>query len=135
MFNLKTCFLLIIRCMSASGRQRAPGHHINISKITMAYYRQQLQRRASGPVQRELITLCAALDALIKGSASKGTDILCQRLKSIEAVMSGTHWSVAQRSEVSPQESQVLAAKEELSGAQKEAYDRSLESKFTLLRI
>ena len=93
--------------------------------ISLAYYRQQLQRRASGPAQRELITICAALDALMKGAASKGTDVLCQRLKSIEAVMSGTHWSVAQRLEISPQEAQVLAAKEELSGAQKEAYDDS----------
>ena len=37
--------------------------------ISMAYYRQQLQRKASGPVQRELITLCAALD--VQGSTQR----------------------------------------------------------------
>lgn len=63
--------------------------------------------------------------ALLKGAASKGADIICQRIKSIEAVLTGSHWSVAQRIEVSPQETQALAAREELSGAQKEAYDDS----------
>ena len=64
----------------------------------------------------ELITICAGLDALLKGSPSKCTDILCQRLKSIEASMSGTHWSVAQRLELTPQEAQCPCCKRRVVG-------------------
>ena len=76
-------------------------------------------------MKRELITLSAALDALLRGVPSKTADILAQRIKSIEATMSGSHWSVSQRMELAPQEGQVLADQVELSAAQKDAHAES----------
>ena len=55
-----------------------------------------------GPTQRELVTPSAALDWLLKGHPARAADLLSQRLKSIESVLGGAHWSVAQRMEIAP---------------------------------
>lgn len=111
-----------LNLLQAIGTEDRPGA---LQPIALAYYRQQLQRRAAGPMQRELITLSAALDALLKGAPSKTADILAQRIKSIETTMAGSHWSVSQRLELAPQEGQVLADQVELSSAQKDAHAES----------
>ena len=81
-----------------------------VQPVCLSYYRQQLLKRAMGPTQRELVTLSAALDWLLKGHPARAADLMSQRLKSIESVLSGTHWSVAQRMEIAPQEGLFLAA-------------------------
>ena len=96
-----------------------------VQAVCVSYYRQQLHRRATPPVQRELMTISAALDWLVRGSPARTADILSQRLKSIETVLGGTHWSVAQRMELSPQEGLYIAAPQEVSAAQKDAYSES----------
>ena len=96
-----------------------------VQPVCLSYYRQQLQKRAMGPTQRELVTLSAALDWLLKGHPARAADLMRQRLKSIESVLSGAHWSVAQRMEIAPQEGLFLAAAQELPAAQKDAYSES----------
>ena len=101
-----------------------------LAPVGLAYFRQQLIRRSTGPVQRELVNLCTALDWLIRGSPARAADVIAQRIKSIESSLSGSHWSVSQRLEVCPQDTMSLAAKEELSSAQRAAAD---EAKVTYL--
>ena len=90
--------------------------------IATMYYRQHLKPRAGGAAARELLNISSALDALLRGRPALCGDILAQRLKSAEASMLGTHYSVAQRMEVPMQEAVAIAARPELAAAQKESY-------------
>ena len=51
--------------------------------VGVSYYRQSLARRANGPVGRELLTMSAALDMLVRGQPSRASDILTQRVKAV----------------------------------------------------
>lgn len=96
-----------------------------VRAVATQYFRQQLQRKVSPPVGRELLTIAVALDQLIRGLPSKAADTLSQRLKSVEAVSGGTHWSVAQRMELPSSEGVMLSEGPELRFAQKENYESS----------
>lgn len=89
----------------------------------MLYARQQLAKRATGPVLREILNLSTALDHIVKGNPSRAADVLCQRLKSLELILGGSHWSVAQRLECTSQDSPTISSRSELKGAQKETYE------------
>ena len=93
--------------------------------VAVAYLRQHLQRRASGPILRELLTLSHSLDLLLKGKVSSAADTMVQRIKSIEQSLTGSHWSIAQRLEVLPPDSVTLTAVPEAVAAQKEIYEES----------
>ena len=75
------------------GSEDRPG---SIRPVAVAYYRQQLARKATGPAQRECLTIAAAVDQLLGGNPAAAMDILLQRLKSCESSMMGTHWTVSQ---------------------------------------
>jgi hypothetical protein len=90
--------------------------------VALLYYRNALSRKAAGAQGRELLTLSTAIDALLKGRAAHALDILCQRVKSQEAVLNGTHWAVAQKVELAEAEATALIARGELKEARKESY-------------
>lgn len=98
---------------------------LGIKPIAVAYFRQQLARKLNGPASREALTLCMTMDLLLRGRACQAMDVVAQRLKSVEAVSSGTHWQVAQRMEVTPPDLALIAQPGELRGAQKESYEDS----------
>lgn len=89
----------------------------------MMYARQQLAKKATGPVLREVLNLCTALDHIKKGNPSRAADVICQRLKSLELILGGTHWSVAQRLECTSQDSPTISSHSELKSAQKETFE------------
>lgn len=91
----------------------------------VAYFRQHLQRRVSGPTQRELMTLTHSIDQLVRGRVASALDTLVQRVKSIEQTVTGAHWSVSQRLEVLPPEATTLTAVPESSAAQREVYQEA----------
>ena len=96
--------------------------HTNIlSPTAMKYFRQELQRKTSGPVGRELITLSSAVDLLLRGRVAQAVDVMLQRIKSVEATIAGSHWSVSQRLEIPPLDAQLIAPREEIITAQKAA--------------
>eukprot|EP00438_Fugacium_kawagutii_P026599 Skav213725 [mRNA] locus=scaffold2563:63082:64605:+ [translate_table: standard] len=101
------------------GTEDQPG---TLRPCAVAYFRQNLSRRVTGPAHRELLTLCTALDLLLRGRASSACDLLTQRLKSGESTANGCHWSVSQRMEILGQEGSSIAGTEEVSLAQKSAY-------------
>jgi hypothetical protein len=102
-----------------------------LQPVAVAYYRQQLQRRAGGPTARELMTLCHSVDQLLKGKASSAMDVMIQRIKSIEQSLAGSHWSVSQRQEVLPADTATLTALPEASAAQKEIYQEAKNKWFS----
>ena len=97
----------------------------SVRPTAFPYYRQQLARRLNGPASREAATLAMSMNFLMKGRPSHAMDVLAQRLKSIEASASGSHWQVCQRMELVPQEQMQIARPVEIRGAQKETYDEA----------
>ena len=93
--------------------------------VALTYFRQHLQRKAQGPTCRELMTLCHAVDQLLKGRPSSAMDALIQRIKSIEQTLGGSHWSVSQRQEVLPADSASLTTVPEATSAQREVYQEA----------
>lgn len=96
-----------------------------VPAVSVMYYRQVLQKKASGGVARELLSLCAIADQLIKARPAQALDIALQRLKSAESTLNGTHWSVSQRLELLPQEQSTLTSVSEMKEAQKETWEES----------
>lgn len=100
---------------------QADGSH----STALQYFRQVLQPKTQGPILREQLTLTAIMDAVGRGRPAVGMDIAAQRLKSLEAVAAGTHWTVARRLEITPVENQLLAGEGELRGAQKDSWQEA----------
>lgn len=96
-----------------------------LSGICLPYYRQFLSRRTSGPQQRELLTLMSALDALMAGRPATAADIMIQRVKSCESVLTGSHWSVAQKLELVGLDTPTATPLPELSSAQRDVYEEA----------
>jgi len=71
-----------------------------------------------------------SIDHLLRGKPAHAPDIMCQRMKSVEATSSGTAWQVSQRMEIPPMENTLIAQPTELKEAQKDTY---AESKATWL--
>ena len=92
-----------------------------VSTTAVKYSRQELQKKTSGPVSRELVTLCSAVDHLLRGRAAQAMDCMLQRVKSVETTIAGSHWSVSQRLELPPLDMQTIAPREEIISAQKAA--------------
>ncbi len=93
--------------------------------IALLYFRQELQKKVSGPMSREMLNLSAALDNLVRGKPAQAADIISQRLKSCEASAQGVHWTIAQRMEVAAHETHAIAQRPELQSAQRENYQDS----------
>ena len=99
--------------------------------VAISYYRQHLQKKASGPTSRELMTLCHSVDQLLKGRPSSAVDTLLQRVKSIEQTLAGSHWSVSQRQEILPSDTATLTTVPEANTAQKEVYQEAKSKWYT----
>lgn len=104
------------------GHQDRPN---TLAPVGVAYCRQHLLRKATGPVQRELFTLAHALDILLRGQAAASADAMTQRVKSIEQTLLGSHWTVAQRLEVLPQDQASITALPEAREARREVYSEA----------
>ena len=89
----------------------------------LMYARQQLSKKATGPVLREVLNLCTALVHIIKGNPARAADVISQRLKSLELILSGSHWSVAQRLECTGPDNPSISSRSEIKSAQKETYE------------
>ena len=54
--------------------------------VAIQYYRQEISRKASGALAREMLTLATSIDHLLRGRPAAACDVLCQRLKSCESM-------------------------------------------------
>lgn len=80
----------------------------------LRYYRQMLSRRVSGPMSRELRTLCTVCDQILRGQLPSALDTLIQRVKSLEAQIGGLNWASAHRLELLPSDTATLSTRQEL---------------------
>jgi hypothetical protein len=108
--------------LSEIGTEDKPGM---LKACALAYFRQQVAKKASGPAQRELLWLATSIDMILNGNVAGVLDLMTQRFKSCESVLSGCHWSVAQRLELVPPEGVLLTPNEEMVHARKDVYEES----------
>lgn len=104
------------------GMEDSPGE---LRPTVLAYFRQYLQRRTSGPALREMMTLASSLDCLLRNKPACAADILTQRLKAMESGLNGAHWTVSQRLEIVGQDIQEITGREEIGLAQKDVYQEA----------
>ena len=81
-----------------------------IPPIFSQYWRMMLQRKMTGPMSREAQTLCFAQDLLIQGRISGGMRCLTQRLKGLEQMAGGGHFTLAQKQELVPTDSALMTS-------------------------
>eukprot|EP00438_Fugacium_kawagutii_P012773 Skav217633 [mRNA] locus=scaffold1334:5610:19402:- [translate_table: standard] len=81
-----------------------------VPPIFSQYWRLCLHHRMGGPLSRECQTLCYVLDLLLQGRAAAASDVLTQRLKSLEQIGNGGHYTVAQRQELVPLEATTISS-------------------------
>ena len=78
------------------------------------FWRMILKDKTSGPRSRETQTLCCVQDLLLQGKIAMATDVITQRLKGLEQVAGGSHYSVTQRQELVPTETTFMATPAEV---------------------
>ena len=68
--------------------------------IFTQYARQVIMPGMGASLQQEVITVSHALDLFARGRVASGMDVLTQRLKSLEALGRGSHWSLCRQYEL-----------------------------------
>jgi len=104
----------------------AAGTLWDVNKATLPplytqYGRQVVMPAMSASLQQESLTLCQALDLLAQGHAAACMDLLNQRLKSLEALSKGAHWTVCRQHELIKIDEGGMAEEQERLGAARRA--------------
>eukprot|EP00435_Cladocopium_sp_Y103_P049945 s66_g15.t1 len=89
--------------------------------LFVRYYKQQLGGKMAAPMGREALTMCHAIDLLMRGRAAEATDLLAQRVKALELQASGVHYTVSQQQELLSREASSISTTTELWEAAKRA--------------
>ena len=95
------------------------------------YCRQQIlaPMTVSPVLTQELLTLSQALDLLLQGRVASTADVLCQRIKCVESLAKGYHWSVGRQLElVRSDQFSIAEGSEALSAARKAKEEERLRS-------
>ena len=95
------------------------------------FTRQQLAPNMSPPLLQEALTLSGAIDALLQGKAAYAADVLSQRLKALECLSRGAHWTAGRQLELISTEAMTMAEESEALDAAKRA--REAEKLRTLM--
>ena len=108
--------------LSEVGSEDRPGV---LKGCALAYFRQHVSKRSTGPAQRELLSIATSIDMMLNGNAAGAMDILVQPFKSVESTVTGCHWTVAQRLEVVPPDNVQLTPAQEMQDARRNVYEES----------
>ena len=93
------------------------------------YSRQVVMPGMSASLQQEVITISQALDLLAQGKVGSSMDVLTQRLKSLEALGRGAHWTMCRQYElVKCEDGGMTEAQERLSAARQAREEDRLRS-------
>lgn len=89
--------------------------------LAMQFTRQHLAGGMSPPMLQEAVTIAACLDALLMGKPAWAADVLAQRLKALESLSRGTHWTIARQLELIRSDPQSITGEGEGMDAAKAA--------------
>ena len=85
-------------------------HSGALPPLMQRYHRQMLAPRMSPAMSRESQTLAVIIDTALRGQLSQSLDVAAQRLKSVEMMSQGVHFSVAQQQELLVKEQSSLSS-------------------------
>ena len=71
-----------------------------ITPLFVHYTRQGMVGQMAPPMMQEAVTISSVLDSLLLGRVAAACDILSQRLKALEVLSRGSHWTVARQLEI-----------------------------------
>ena len=77
--------------------------------VLTQYVRQTVLGSMGAPMAQEVLTVAQALDHLLLGKVGSCADLLGQRLKALESLGKGSHWTIARQHELIRVDSQGLA--------------------------
>ena len=104
----------------------------SLPPVCTQYARQVLMPGMSAALQQESLTICQGLDLLARGCVASCMDLLTQRLKSLEALGKGAHWSLCRQYElVRVEETGIAEETEKLSAARRAREEEKLRSLMT----
>lgn len=92
-------------------------HSASLPPLYVRYFKTHLTGRMSPATARECHTLCHAMDLTLRGKVAESLDLCSQRLKSLEMVCNGTHYTVAQQQELLPREGTTISTTAEFREA------------------
>ena len=72
----------------------------SLPPVMTQYVRQVVIPGTSAPMGQEILSTAQAIDGLLVGRVASSVDLLCQRLKSLESLAKGNHWSVGRQLEL-----------------------------------
>lgn len=72
----------------------------SLPPVMTQYVRQVVIPGTSAPMGQEILSIAQAIDGLLVGRVASSVDLLCQRLKSLESLAKGNHWSVGRQLEL-----------------------------------
>ena len=97
--------------------------------IYTQYCRQVVMPGMGASLQQEVITVSQTLDLLAQGKIAAGMDVLNQRLKSLEALGRGAHWTMCRQYElVKTEEGGMTETQEKLAAARQAREEDKLKS-------
>ena len=74
--------------------------HKQLPPVATQFVRMHLAPHMSPPMLQEALTLSTCIDGLLVGRAASTVDVLFQRLKALENVSRGSHWTVGRQLEL-----------------------------------
>ena len=96
------------------------------------FTRQQLVASMSPPMMQEALTISCCIDGLLQGKVASTCDVLCQRLKSLESLSRGSHWTVARQLElIRSDPGSITGEAENLDAAKRAREEEKLRSSMT----
>lgn len=97
--------------------------------IYLHYGRQVVMQGMGASMQQEVVTVCMTLDLLAQGKIASAMDVMSQRLKSLEALGRGAHWSMCRQYElVKVEDGGMTESQEKLAAARQAREEDRLKS-------
>ena len=97
--------------------------------IYLHYGRQVVMPGMGASLQQEVVTVCMTLDLLAQGKVAAAMDVMNQRLKSLESLGRGAHWSMCRQYElVKTEDGGMTESQEKLAAARQAREEERLRS-------
>lgn len=87
------------KCLTSQGTMLSEDKK-SLPALFTFFCRQHVVQNMSPPMSQETLTVALTLDYLLQGKAAAACDVLSQRLKALDALGRGSHWSVARQMEL-----------------------------------
>ena len=104
----------------------------HLPPLMTQYGRMNILPGMSPAMAQEALSLCVGIDMLLQGKVAASCDLLCQRLKSLEAIGRGSHWQMARQLELVRLDNHGITNEEEALGAARRAREENRLKAFTM---